>query len=146
MKCAKCGAEWTTNISNAVTVCPFCGEPLMGVVPHQQAIEALKIILDRFGVDIYFEDKIFKVLLMSMMIPGMMFMVPQFFMICKMGLFGTKWAMFLPHLASVFGIFPALSLADLDRRILVRGLLGGGDFGIFYCLRPWGGAFLYDPL
>ena len=57
MKCAKCGAEWTTNISNAVTVCPFCGEPLMGVVPHQQAIEALKIILDRFGVDIYFEDK-----------------------------------------------------------------------------------------
>jgi ABC-type maltose transport system permease subunit len=50
------------------------------------------------------KDTIFKVLLMSMMIPGMMFMVPQFFMICKMGLFGTKWAMFLPHLASVFGI------------------------------------------
>ena len=57
MKCAKCGAEWTTNISSAVTTCPFCGEPLMGVVPHQQAIEAFKIILDRFGIDIYFEDK-----------------------------------------------------------------------------------------
>lgn len=29
----------------------------MGIVPHQQAIEAFKMILDRFGVDIYFEGK-----------------------------------------------------------------------------------------
>ena len=46
-----------------------------------------------------FKKNIFIFLLATMMIPGMMFMVPQFFMICKMGLFGTKWAMFLPHLA-----------------------------------------------
>lgn len=57
MKCAKCGAEWSTGVSNTISTCPFCGEALMGVVPHQQAIEAIKIILDRFGVGIYFEDK-----------------------------------------------------------------------------------------
>lgn len=57
MKCSKCGAEWTSNVSNSIDSCPFCGEVLMGVVPHQQAIEAFKIILDRFGVEIYFENK-----------------------------------------------------------------------------------------
>ena len=57
MKCAKCGAEWSTNVSNTIAVCPFCGESLMGAIPHQQAVEAFKIIIDRFGVDIYFESK-----------------------------------------------------------------------------------------
>ena len=52
-----------------------------------------------------YKKEAFLVLLGTMMIPGMMFMVPQFFMVCQMGLFGTKWAMFLPHLASVFGVF-----------------------------------------
>jgi multiple sugar transport system permease protein len=52
-----------------------------------------------------YKNGIFSIFLATMMIPGMMYMVPQFFMVCKMGLFGTKWAMFLPHLASVFGVF-----------------------------------------
>ncbi|MBF0499080.1 MAG: carbohydrate ABC transporter permease [Candidatus Riflebacteria bacterium] len=52
-----------------------------------------------------YKSTMFGIFMATMMIPGMMFMVPQFFMICKMGLFGTKWAMFLPHLASVFGVF-----------------------------------------
>lgn len=57
MKCARCGAEWSTSVSRTITDCPFCGEVLMGIVPHQQTIEALKMILDRFGVNIYFEGK-----------------------------------------------------------------------------------------
>lgn len=52
-----------------------------------------------------FKNGLFSVLLGTMMIPGLMYMVPQFFMICQMGLTGTKLAMFLPHLASVFGVF-----------------------------------------
>ena len=44
-----------------------------------------------------FKKNIFIFLLATMMIPGMMFMVPQFFMICKMGLFGTKWAMIMAN-------------------------------------------------
>jgi len=52
-----------------------------------------------------YKNQLFGLLMATMMIPGMMYMVPQFFMVCTMGLFGTKLAMFLPHLASVFGIF-----------------------------------------
>jgi len=52
-----------------------------------------------------YKPQLFGVLMATMMIPGMMYMVPQFFMVCSMGLFGTKLAMILPHLASVFGIF-----------------------------------------
>lgn len=52
-----------------------------------------------------YKKQLFGLLMATMMIPGMMYMVPQFFMVCSMGLFGTKLAMILPHLASVFGIF-----------------------------------------
>ncbi|RCK78875.1 MAG: Carbohydrate ABC transport system, permease protein 2 [Candidatus Ozemobacter sibiricus] len=55
--------------------------------------------------DLPYKNGLFSVLLGTMMIPGLMYMVPQFFMICQMGLCGTKLAMFLPHLASVFGVF-----------------------------------------
>lgn len=57
MKCIKCGAEWSTGISSEIITCPFCGEPIMGAISHQQAIEAFKIILDRFGVEVYYENK-----------------------------------------------------------------------------------------
>lgn len=59
-----------------------------------------------------FKKHMFTALLATMMLPGMMFMVPQFFMICQMGLFGTKLAMFLPHLASVFGVFMLKQFMD----------------------------------
>ena len=80
-----------------------------------------------------YKDKIFKILLMSMMIPGMMFMVPQFFMICKMGLFGTKWAMFLPHLASVFGIFMLKQFMDTipDSLLEAAQIDGASEWQVF---------------
>ncbi|NLI78617.1 MAG: carbohydrate ABC transporter permease [Candidatus Riflebacteria bacterium] len=59
-----------------------------------------------------YKNGLFGVLLGTMMIPGLMYMVPQFFMICQMGLCGTKLAMFLPHLASVFGVFMLKQFMD----------------------------------
>lgn len=59
-----------------------------------------------------YKNVIFAFLLATMMIPGLMYMIPQFFMICKMGLMGTKIAMFLPHLASVFGVFMVKQYLD----------------------------------
>ena len=80
-----------------------------------------------------YKNIIFRVLLMSMMIPGMMFMVPQFFMICKMGLFGTKWAMFLPHLASVFGIFMLKQFMDTipDSLLEAAQIDGASEWQVF---------------
>jgi multiple sugar transport system permease protein len=53
----------------------------------------------------YGRDKIFLLLMGSMMIPGMIFMVPQYALIAKFGLINSYFGMVLPHLANVFGVF-----------------------------------------
>ncbi len=80
-----------------------------------------------------YKQQMFMLLLATMMIPGMMFMVPQFFMVCKMGLFGTKWAMFLPHLASVFGIFMLKQFMDTipDSLIEAAQIDGASEWQVF---------------
>jgi multiple sugar transport system permease protein len=50
------------------------------------------------------KEKLYYLLLSTMMIPGMMYMIPQFVIIVKMGWYNTYKAMIIPHLASVFGI------------------------------------------
>lgn len=57
MRCVKCGAEWTANITAPISSCPFCGEPLMGTIPHQQAVDTIRMIVERFGIEIYAEEK-----------------------------------------------------------------------------------------
>lgn len=80
-----------------------------------------------------FKKQLFAVLLGTMMLPGMMFMVPQFFMVCKMGLFGTKWAMFLPHLASVFGVFLLKQFMDTipDSLLEAAQIDGASELQVF---------------
>jgi multiple sugar transport system permease protein len=80
-----------------------------------------------------YKQQIFMLLLATMMIPGMMFMVPQFFMICQMGMFGTKWAMFLPHLASVFGIFMLKQFMDTIPNSLLEAaqIDGASEWQVF---------------
>ena len=51
------------------------------------------------------KEKIFGVLLASLMIPGMMYVVPQFAIINRLGWMNTYKAMIIPHLANVFGLF-----------------------------------------
>jgi len=50
-------------------------------------------------------DKVFKALLSSMMIPGMIFMVPQFALVNKFHWINTYAGMIVPHLGNVFGLF-----------------------------------------
>ena len=49
--------------------------------------------------------RIFAFLLASLMIPGMMYVVPQFAIINRLGWMNTYQAMIVPHLANVFGLF-----------------------------------------
>ena len=51
------------------------------------------------------KDALFAALLASMMVPGMMFMVPQFAIITKLGWMNTWSALVIPHTANVFGIY-----------------------------------------
>lgn len=50
-------------------------------------------------------DALFMFLLSTMMIPGMMFLIPQFIIVHRLGWINTYWGLFMPHVASVFGVF-----------------------------------------
>jgi multiple sugar transport system permease protein len=50
-------------------------------------------------------DKIFAVVIGSMMVPGLMYVVPQFAIVKKLGWMNTYRAMVVPHLANAFGLF-----------------------------------------
>ena len=50
-----------------------------------------------------FKRWLYMIFLSSMMIPGLMYMVPQFALVSKFGWINTYQAMIVPHLANVFG-------------------------------------------
>lgn len=52
-----------------------------------------------------FRDKIFAVLMATMMIPGIMNLVPLFLVTNSLGLVDTIWAMILPGLSGIFNVF-----------------------------------------
>lgn len=53
----------------------------------------------------HFRDQIFWGLFACMLIPGMIFMVPQFSLTVKFGWLNTLQGMVVPHLANLFGLF-----------------------------------------
>jgi len=53
----------------------------------------------------HFRDQIFWALFASMLIPGMIFMVPQYNITISFGWMNTLQGMVVPHLANVFGLF-----------------------------------------
>jgi multiple sugar transport system permease protein len=55
--------------------------------------------------DFFMRDVFFYLLVATMMIPGMMYLVPQFVIVIKLGWFDTYKGLIVPHLASVFGVF-----------------------------------------
>ena len=57
MKCEKCGAEWNGIVTSDNQTCPFCGEILNEDIPYKQVIDALRILVNRFGCDIYLETQ-----------------------------------------------------------------------------------------
>lgn len=48
---------------------------------------------------------IFWVIVATMMIPGQVTLVPMFLMVTNLGLYDTHWALILPDLSMVFGVF-----------------------------------------
>lgn len=56
MKCEKCGAEWNSNISKRNNKCPFCREFVTDITPYKTVTDALSMITERFGKEIYLEE------------------------------------------------------------------------------------------
>ncbi len=52
-----------------------------------------------------FRDQLFALLIAVMLVPGLIFMVPQYALVLKFGWINSLWAMILPHTANIFGLF-----------------------------------------
>ncbi len=73
------------------------------------------------------------ILLSSMMIPGMIFMVPQFILVSKLGWMNSYQGMIVPHLANVFGLFLFKQYIDTipDSLFEAAKLDGASEWQIF---------------
>jgi multiple sugar transport system permease protein len=80
-----------------------------------------------------FRNQLFSLLLASMMIPGLMYVVPQFAIINKLGWMNTYKAMIIPHLANVFGLFLLRQyMQTVPNELLEASRIdGAGDLQIF---------------
>jgi multiple sugar transport system permease protein len=80
-----------------------------------------------------FKEKVFAVLIVSMMVPGLMYVVPQFAIVKKLGWMNTYRAMIVPHLANVFGLFLLRQyMATIPRSLVDAAKIdGAGDMQIF---------------
>jgi ABC-type glycerol-3-phosphate transport system permease component len=81
-----------------------------------------------------FRNQLFSLLLASMMIPGLMYVVPQFAIINKLGWMNTYKAMIIPHLANVFGLFLLRQyMQTVPNELLEASRIdGAGDLQIFF--------------
>lgn len=57
MRCEKCGAEWNGIVTKDNAKCPFCGEILSEDIPYKQIIDSFRMLVDRFGGEIYLESQ-----------------------------------------------------------------------------------------
>jgi ABC-type glycerol-3-phosphate transport system permease component len=83
--------------------------------------------------DFILKEKVFLVLIASMMVPGLMYVVPQFAIVKNLGWMNTYRAMVIPHLANVFGLFLLRQYMDTIPRSLVDAakIDGASDLQIY---------------
>ena len=81
-------------------------------------------------------DPLFRLLIMSMVIPSQVTMLPLFLMLNKMGFINSYVGVIIPGMASVFGIFliRQFALSIPDSLIEAARIDGAGDFRIYWSL------------
>jgi multiple sugar transport system permease protein len=81
-----------------------------------------------------FRKPLFGLMLATMLIPGMIFMVPQFAITLKFGWMNTYQGMVVPHLANVFGLFLLKQYIDSlpDALFQAARIDGANDWQIFW--------------
>lgn len=77
---------------------------------------------------------LFAVLLATMMIPGQVTMIPRYLLIQKMHLYDTIWALIVPNIVSVFGIYLAKQfIEDVPNSLCDAAKIdGAGPFKIYF--------------
>lgn len=77
---------------------------------------------------------LFFLLISTMMIPGMMYMIPQFVIVVQMGWYNSFMAMIVPHLANVFGLMMIMQYVKTIPSSLIEAarIDGAGEASIFF--------------
>jgi ABC-type glycerol-3-phosphate transport system permease component len=78
-------------------------------------------------------DAIFYTLLASMLVPGLIFVVPQFALVSRFGWINTYQGMVLPHVANVFGLFLMRQYIDTipDSLLEAARIDGANEWQVF---------------
>ncbi|RYV51457.1 carbohydrate ABC transporter permease [Pengzhenrongella frigida] len=84
-------------------------------------------------IDFWGRDWLFRIVLATMMIPGVVMLVPLFVLVSKMGLVNTYAGLILPFLAGPFGVFLMRQfIGALPDELIDAGRIdGAGEFRIF---------------
>jgi multiple sugar transport system permease protein len=79
-------------------------------------------------------NKIFAAYLATMMIPGIVTVIPAFLLVTKLGWINTYWALFTPTLSSVWGIFLLRQFFQTIPRDLedAARIDGASEFAVFW--------------
>lgn len=79
-------------------------------------------------------ERLFRLLITSMVVPAQITMLPLFLLMNKLGLVNTYWGLLIPGMASIFGIFliRQYALSIPDSLIEAARMDGAGDFEIYW--------------
>lgn len=82
------------------------------------------------------KEMFFYAIIMLMMIPFVLYLVPQFLLVFRLGLLNTRWALIFPYAAggAVFGVFLMRPfMAGLPEELFEAARIdGAGDWQVFY--------------
>jgi multiple sugar transport system permease protein len=81
-------------------------------------------------------DRLFRLLLAALVIPGQVGMLPLFLLLKEMGLVNTYWGAIVPGMASIFGIFlmRQYALSIPDSLLDAARIDGAGEWRIYWSL------------
>jgi multiple sugar transport system permease protein len=81
-------------------------------------------------------DRLFRVLLAALVIPGQVGMLPLFLLLKELGLVNTYWGAIVPGMASIFGIFlmRQYALSIPDSLLDAARIDGAGEWRIYWSL------------
>ena len=83
--------------------------------------------------EFHFKEPLFQCLIASMLIPGMIFMVPQFSITLWLGWMNSYQGMVIPHIANVFGLFLMRQyIGQIPKDLFAAGEIdGAGSLQVF---------------
>ena len=81
----------------------------------------------------FLKDALFWTFIASMMVPGLLYVIPQFLVVYRFGWMNTYQGMIVPHLANVFGLFVLTQFAREvpDALLEAARIDGASDLKIF---------------